>query len=373
MEPNKNTSVFLRDTCKLGQVVKIQGGYSFQSSAFTNRGIPIIRISNIDNDQIDLKNSVVFYEEIRNLDENFIAKDGDLLIAMSGATTGKAGVYKNTNLAYINQRVGKFVVTKSDKVIYKYLSYWVSSNHFTKQLSKYLASGAQPNISPKNIEDMDIVLPDTKTQEKIIRTLDAISNNISNLEALVSKQESIKKTTLKMLLTPQSNWIHTNIGSLVTVLRGESLQSKNFVSGNIPVVAGGVGIAGYHNKSNRPVNTITISASGANAGFINFYKEPIFATDCSTISETNSLDTLFLYYVLKSKQDSIFKMQTGGAQPHVHPKDISRINIFIPNLEEQQRIATQLSEIDAHIGNLKEQLAKQRAIKQGLMDYFFGN
>lgn len=176
-----------------------------------------------------------------------------------------------------------------------------------------------------------------------------------------------------MLLTPQSNWIHTNIGSLVTVLRGESLQSKNFVSGNIPVVAGGVGIAGYHNKSNRPGNTITISASGANAGFINFYKEPIFATDCSTISETNSLDTLFLYYVLKSKQDSIFKMQTGGAQPHVHPKDISRINIFIPNLEEQQRIATQLSEIDAHIENLKQQLAKQRAIKQGLMDYFFGN
>lgn len=240
-----------------------------------------------------------------------------------------------------------------------------------KQMNLSQQEHARSYIS--KVGRMYIPIPDLDEQTKIADQLSKTDEHISNLEALISKQEAIKKTTLKMLLTPQSNWIHTNIGSLVTVLRGESLQSKNFVSGNIPVVAGGVGVAGYHNKSNRPVNTITISASGANAGFINFYKKPIFATDCSTISETNSLDTLFLYYVLKSKQDSIFKMQTGGAQPHVHPKDISRINIFIPNLDEQQRIATQLSEIDAHIENLKQQLAKQRAIKQGLMDYFFGN
>ena len=64
-------------------------------------------------------------------------------------------------------------------------------------------------------------------------------------------------------------------------------------------------------------------------------------------------------------------MQTGGAQPHVHPKDISCINIYIPDLGEQECIAAQLSKIDAHIDNLKQQLSKAQKLKQGLMSYFF--
>lgn len=301
---------------------------------------------------------------------NTYSFDGEAILMPGEGNIGDIIHYINGKFDF-HQRVYK-ISNFDDDICGKYVFYALQKS-FKKWALKNTVKATVDSLRLPTFQTFSFYAPKKEYQEKIVQMLDTVVNHISNLEKLISKQESIKKTTVKMLLTPQSNWIHTNIGSLVTVLRGESLRSKNFVSGNIPVVAGGVGIAGYHNKSNRPVNTITISASGANAGFINFYKKPIFATDCSTISETNSLDTLFLYYVLKSKQDSIFKMQTGGAQPHVHPKDISRINIFIPNLDEQQRIATQLSEIDAHIENLKQQLAKQRAIKQGLMDYFFGN
>ncbi len=390
MEPNKNTSVFLKDTCKLGQVVKIQGGYSFQSSAFTNRGIPIIRISNIDNDQIDLKNSVVFYEEIKNLDENFVAKDSDLLIAMSGATTGKAGVYKNTNLAYINQRVGKFIVTKPDKVIYKYLSYWVSSNHFTKQLSKYLASGAQPNISPTNIEDMDIVLPDTKTQERIIRTLDAISNNISNLEALISKQEAIKKTTVKLLLQPKEDWIIKTIGEICDFYAAGSKSSYITENGQYYIVDMGAissdGLLIATKQTNYACdflkkNDLVMPKDDIGGGQIIGKTIVIEEDDKYILGDhvyklTTTINAKFLSYLINSPDINKYmrKMATGSAQLGLSKHSIAKCKVCFPAQEtEQQRIAAQLSEIDAHIDNLKQQLAKQRAIKQGLMDYFFGN
>lgn len=393
MEPNKNTSVFLRDTCKLGQVVKIQGGYSFQSSAFTNRGIPIIRISNIDNDLINLKNSVVFYEELRNLDENFIAKDGDLLIAMSGATTGKAGVYKNTNLAYINQRVGKFVVTKSDKVIYKYLSYWVSSNHFTKQLSKYLASGAQPNISPKNIEDMDIVLPDTKTQEKIIRTLDAISNNISNLEALVSKQESIKKTTEFLLLQPKDNWNKVKLGEVVEYYKGNGLSKEKLSSkGTYPCILYGElftryteiinsvysktvfmeGVASCDGDVLMPGSTTTCGEDLAKASAIT--QDNVLLGGDVIILRPNKkrLDGRFLAYLISQYKKELIKYTQGITIIHLQGNKMLDMVISIPDLETQRSTINHIVAIDKELEHLRSELDKYRNIKKGLMDYFFG-
>ena len=377
MEPNKNTSVFLRDTCKLGQVVKIQGGYSFQSSAFTNRGIPIIRISNIDNDQIDLKNSVVFYEEIRNLDENFIAKDGDLLIAMSGATTGKAGVYKNTNLAYINQRVGKFVVTKSDKVIYKYLSYWVSSNHFTKQLSKYLASGAQPNISPKNIEDMDIVLPDTKTQEKIIRTLDAISNNISNLEALVSKQESIKKTTVNLLLTSKPHWTEYKIKEKFKVTRGLVLSTNQMSKSQngvfqYPVYSSQTqnnGLIGFYNNFLYQ-DAITWTTDGANAGFVRFRPGKFYCTNvCGVLLSDEGYANTCVATMLGNVSK---KYVSYVGNPKLMNNVMAEIPLLFPSVQEQQYISDKIQKLDQQLEHLRSELDKYHNIKKGLMDYFFG-
>ena len=390
----------MRDTCKLGQVVKIQGGYSFQSSAFTNRGIPIIRISNIDNDQIDLKNSVVFYEEIKNLDENFVAKDSDLLIAMSGATTGKAGVYKNTNLAYINQRVGKFIVTKPDKVIYKYLSYWVSSNHFTKQLYKYLASGAQPNISPTNIEDMDIVLPDTKTQERIIRTLDAISNNISNLEALISKQEAIKKTTEFLLLQPKDNWNKITLGDICDIT-GAGVDKKINPNEERCVLLNYLDV--YHKTYiySSDLHHV-VSAPKKQKLRCSVKKNDIFFTPSSEtpddiarscVAMEDMQDVAYSYHIVRARpkvecnslfikymcstNDFLLQAQTAcvgsGKRYVISLPKFREFVIYMPDIEEQNKIATQLSEIDVHIENLKQQLAKQRAIKQGLMDYFFGN
>nr|WP_017553592.1 restriction endonuclease subunit S [Heyndrickxia coagulans] len=100
---------------RLGELAKLQGGYAFKSSMFKEKGIPIVRISNILPEITDYNQEFVYYDEIK-ISDNFMVQYGDILIAMSGATTGKVGIYKKNEIAYLNQRVGKFVNLDKSKL-----------------------------------------------------------------------------------------------------------------------------------------------------------------------------------------------------------------------------------------------------------------
>ncbi|MFZ1987559.1 MAG: restriction endonuclease subunit S, partial [Minisyncoccia bacterium] len=134
------------------------------------------------------------------------------------------------------------------------------------------------------------------------------------------------------------------LGDICEIKKGSPITKKITVEGVVPVIAGGQQPAYYHNQSNREGKTITISASGAYAGFVNFFKVPIFASDCTTIQAGDSHDVLieYIYYFLRNIQEEIYKLQTGGGQPHVYPKDISKIEIPLPPLEVQKEIVKQL-------------------------------
>jgi len=104
----------------------------------------------------------------------------------------------------------------------------------------------------------------------------------------------------------------------------------------------------FHNVSNRPKNIITVSASGAYAGFLNFWDTEIFASDCTTIKSINEdeISTELLYEILKVVQIEIYKLQRGQAQPHVYPGDISKIKIPVPTKDQQKAIMKDLSKLN---------------------------
>ena len=112
------------------------------------------------------------------------------------------------------------------------------------------------------------------------------------------------------------------MGEITKIQKGSLITEKSVVPGPIPVIAGGQKPPYYHNTANRTGKTITVSGSGAYAGFVAFHSQPIFASDCSTISENSSFSIDFIYYYLIFNQDVIYKAQTGGAQPHIHPVDL---------------------------------------------------
>jgi len=163
---------------------------------------------------------------------------------------------------------------------------------------------------------------------------------------------------LKMKQQTKTNnieWKEVEFGNAeyFEVKKGESITKDKVSEGNVPVVAGGQQPAYYHNKSNRLGETITISGSGAYAGFVNYFEIPIFASDCSTVqSKSKSVLTKYIYLFLKSYQKRIYLLQKGIAQPHVYPKDIAKIKIPLPffngkpDLKEQERIVSILEKAE---------------------------
>ena len=183
---------------KLGDICKLQGGFAFKSEQFRKSGIPIIRISNISNinNYIDREN-IVYYDAIPN-DRNFSITNGDLIVAMSGATTGKASIYNLNEKAYLNQRVGLFRANK-DKLYYGYLVQFVFSKLFYRQLDTVLVAGAQPNISSKDIEDFKFNLPCLKEQIKIANFLSSIDSKIEQVQQHLNSTKEFKKALLQQM------------------------------------------------------------------------------------------------------------------------------------------------------------------------------
>ena len=183
---------------KLGDVCKLQGGYAFKSAEFQKHGIPIIRISNIsnNNDFIDNRN-LVYYNEIKNSDK-FIIKNGDLIVAMSGATTGKSSIYNLIEDAYLNQRVGLFKANNS-LLDYGFLIQIVFSYIFATQLDSVLVAGAQPNVSSKDIEGFEISLPSKIEQNKIANFLSSIDSKIEQVGKQLDESKQFKKALLQQM------------------------------------------------------------------------------------------------------------------------------------------------------------------------------
>ncbi len=122
------------------------------------------------------------------------------------------------------------------------------------------------------------------------------------------------------------------VGEYVIPKRGKNLLSKDAVAGDVPVVAGGLEPSTYHNTANTNAPVVTISASGANAGYVNLWHVPVWSSDSSYIDDHISSNVYFWYVMLKKRQKEIFESQTGSAQPHIYPQHIA--NLKIKSLEE---------------------------------------
>lgn len=122
-------------------------------------------------------------------------------------------------------------------------------------------------------------------------------------------------------------WRDRSVGDLLEPRKGRNITKKTVVAGDVPVVAGGLNPAYYHNTPNVRGPVITISASGANAGFVRLYHQDIWASDCSFISREQTGYIFTIYALLSSRQDEIYFMQQGAAQPHIYASDIKRLVI----------------------------------------------
>lgn len=256
------------------------------------------------------------------------------------------------------------------------------------KLNLYNSDAAVPGLNKHHLERCYCIIPDLVTQEKIADILstydDLIENNNRRIEILeqmaqeIYKEwfirfrfpghEKVKYKSIKMTnwvfgndsitMIPNS-WHIGNVSKLALFKRGSNLTSAKMINGNIPVISAGIQPSGYHNVANVFGQSITVSASGANAGYLLYHLNDIWASDCSYLQ---SEYIWFIYNSLKFLQPVLNNLQCGAAQPHVYPKQINKIPIIIPTNEILKQYCSKVEPIYEHIKNLKEK--NQNLIKQ---------
>lgn len=194
---------------KLGEVAPLRGGYAFKSDEYKTEGTPIVRISNILSDG-SVGAEFAYYDDIED-DENITLGNGDALLAMSGATTGKVSILKCNNIDkyYQNQRVGYF--ERNEQYNYGFVSTIVRSDLFKEQLTSVLVAGAQPNVSSKEIDSFEFMFPSSiEEQEKIGQYFQNFDNLITLHQRKYNKLLNMKKAMLEKMF-PQNGSLYPEI------------------------------------------------------------------------------------------------------------------------------------------------------------------
>ncbi|HAT4363401.1 TPA: restriction endonuclease subunit S [Clostridium perfringens] len=175
---------------KIKEVCTISGGYAFKSNDFTRQGIPIIRIGDISGNKVNISSGTVFFEEYNEKLNKFIIEKGDILVALSGATTGKFGIYDEEIQALLNQRVAK--ISPKENINNKYLYYYM--NKLQNIIYNKALGCAQPNISPNEIGEIEIYVPSRLEQDKISDVLDIAKDLIDKRKKQIEELDLLVKS-----------------------------------------------------------------------------------------------------------------------------------------------------------------------------------
>jgi len=206
-----------------------------------------------------------------------------------------------------------------------FLYYLISNNSFFE----YAVATSKGTKMPRGDKGaiMRYAVPDVPldTQIEIADTLSALDTRIVGNKRINHHLEQMAQAKFGEMF-PFVNLGDSIIGEYITPKRGKTLISKDAVSGVVPVIAGGLAPTVYHNVANTQKPVVTISASGANAGFVSLWCIPVWSSDSSYIDKTMTDDVYFWYVMLKTRQNEIYESQTGSAQPHIYPAHIANLS-----------------------------------------------
>ena len=327
------------------------GTPSTKHEEYYDGDIPWIRSGEIDFNIITKAERNITKAGYNNSSAKLIRK-GSVVMAMTGATVAKSAIVDFETSA--NQSV---CAIEPDTSIadYKYVYYYLAKEYFKIKSS---AQGALTSLNLAMIKQIEIPLPSLSEQERIVGILDTFTSSIENLKAQISlRRKQYEHYREKLLDLEEKPGVEMKtLGEVLQIKKGEYITKKESKEGPYPVILGGKEPAYYIDKYNHTGKAIVVSRSGASAGYVSLWNEPIFITDGFLIEPKDDVVYDFLYYILKSMQRKLHGAQKGGAIPHITPAMIESIIIYIPDMHEQSRIVSILDEFEASIKNLEAQL-----------------
>ena len=369
---------------KLGECCYIGDG-AHASLKREKEGILYITAKNISNNSIDYSNVSYISKETYN--KHFKEKTNaitrpqknDILYSIIG-TIGGCILLKDETLG-ISSSIAIF--RSKGSLLSEYLYYYIKSSKFQTKIESIKGGVAQGFMSLSKLGTINIEYPsDEKKQKNIVSILSRYDSLIENYQKQIklleeSAQRLYKEWFVDLRFPGHENtkivdgvpegWEKKSLGELACFKRGKTITKKEIIEGNIPVVAGGIEPAYYCNKSNTGNRVVTISASGANAGYTRMYFEKIWASDCSFI-DTSITDFLhFVYCFLIANKTAIDNLQKGAAQPHVYPKDINALELCCPHRDILDCFEAKISYYFDLISSLQNQIHKLTEARDRLL------
>lgn len=297
------------------------------------------------------------------------------VLMTSRATVGEKCI--NTTPMATNQGFKSFIC--SEFLNNEFLYYYID---ILKEVMISLSAGSTfIEISKSTVGNLKIAVPSIDEQEKIADILSTVDSQIDDTDKLIEKTRELKKGLMQRLLTKgightefkktevgeiPIEWEIKSLGKVFKLSSGEFLSQKNIIDGPYPVY-GGNGITGYHNEFKHKDSKIVIGRVGAKCGCVcRSIKESWITDNALYINEKLcEFDDEFMLYLLYYLDLNKFANQ--NAQPVISGQKIYVINIALPNLEEQKKIANILSSIDMQIEEYENKKIKLEELKKGLM------
>ncbi len=339
---------------RLGNVCEIYGrigfrGYTTNDLVDTPKeGAISLSPKNIINGELNLEQCTYIKWDKYYESPEIMINPNEIVITKTGSSVGRTTfVRRVVHPMTLNPQL---VVLKNISENAEFLSYYIKSALFQSVLKSIVVGSAIPTLSQKNLANIMINVPkEVEDQRRIASILSSLDRKIELNNKINADLEEMAQAIFKnwfvdfepfkdgkfvdseLGMIPEG-WKVGLLGELCNFKRGKNLLTKNAIDEGVPVVAGGLEPSCYHNVANTGAPVITVSGSGANAGFMRMYHVPVWASDCSFIDITCE-NFYFVYCFLKVNSKLLKHAQTGAVQPHVKPSDIHDFELVIPDKE----------------------------------------
>ena len=363
------------------------------NSDYYGGNIPWLRTQEVDWKDITDTAIKITDEGLNNSSAKWIPANC-VIVAMYGATAAKVAINKiplTTNQACCNLEID------SDIALYRYVFHWLCKEYLSL---KGLGQGSQSNINAQTVKQYKIPIPPLPVQQRIITVLDNFDAICSDLniglpaeiearkkqyefyrdqlltfaaqgETILTDRQTDEYNALIRLCQYVFGYAFVKLSLVADVFRGEYITKKDSASGDVPVILGGQEPAYYIDKANHTGEAVVVARSGASAGFVSYWNEPIFVTDCFGFEARQDLITpKFLYYILKNMEQTLNDMKRGAGVPHLSGEALLNIPLCIPPIKEQERIVETLDRFDALCTDLSAGLPAEIEAREKQYEYY---
>lgn len=218
------------ESCLLGDLINLQSGHSFRSNDYTENGHFLVRIGNVQEGFLSLDKPI--YVLLSEKTKRFELNAGDLLTSLTG-NIGRVAKVESIHLpAALNQRVARMTVSDKSKLSNDYFYYFLQSSFFRDRLATFGHGAAQQNVSPKAINNLDILLPSLSEQKRIVTILDEVFADIgqarTNIEQNLKNARELFESYLQQVFSQRGeDWIETNLGCIAEFKNGLNFSQSS--------------------------------------------------------------------------------------------------------------------------------------------------